>query len=416
MGARTGHQFYGAFAETAKRFGIFDLLKRWINSDSELRVNTLTSYLKLVGRAGLAYILNFSLMRVEEAWSLRAGCLQIERDKSFGNIFLLRGKTTKTKSDGDALWVTSSSVEVAINAMEVISLFRAEATTQDKKDDLDGRFFIEYSLEPWVSGRFKRNTSIRPAITPYADVLNQYAKLFDVEQLRITPQDLKSARLATPTLPDEYKVGAIWPLAWHQLRRTGAVNMQASGLVSDASLQYQLKHATRAMCLYYGQNHSQIRLEEKAHTLYVRTMYETLGRELQQLTSERFASPHGDKRKAEIVRLLSPEDAKKMISLAKKGTVACRQILLGVCTSREPCPYGGIDNIAHCGGGDSKDAKPCSDVLYDPSQLEVVDGLERILKERMATAQDGSPLMESLRAQQRSAENYRRVIGGENGR
>jgi hypothetical protein len=78
-------------------------------------------------------------------------------------------------------------------------------------------------------------------------------------------------------------------------------------------------------------------------------MYETLGRELQQLTSERFVSPHGDKRKAEIVRLISPEDAKKMIGLAKKGAVACRPIILGVCSSREPCPYGGIDNIARCG-------------------------------------------------------------------
>lgn len=211
-------------------------------------------------------------------------------------------------------------------------------------------------------------------------------------------------------------MGAVWPLAWHQLRRTGAVNMQASGLVSDASLQYQLKHVTRAMSLYYGQNHSQLRLEVRAHTLYVRTMYETLGRELQQLTSERFVSPHGQKRKAEIVRLISPEDAKKMIGLAKKGAVACRPIILGVCSSREPCPYGGIDNIAHCGGGDSADARPCPDVLYDSERLGAVDDLEHVLKERLATAQNGSPLMESLMAQQRSVESFRRVVGTANGR
>src|SRR3954465_14492016 len=129
--------------------------------------------------------------------------------------------------------------------------------------------------------------------------------------------------------------------------------MQASGLVSDASLQFQLKHVARAMSLYYGQNHSRVRLEEKAHALYVRVMYESLGRQLQQLTSERFTSPHGEKRKSEMVRLIAPADAKKVIDLAKKGTVAYRPILLGVCTSRTPCPYGGIDNIAHCGGGDS---------------------------------------------------------------
>ena len=145
-------------------------------------------------------------------------------------------------------------------------------------------------------------------------------------------------------------------------------------------------------------------------------MYETLGRELQQLTSERFVSPHGDKRKAEIVRLISPEDAKKMIGLAKKGAVACRPIILGACSSRKPCPYGGIDNIAHCGGGDSEDAKPCPDVLYDSERLGAVDDLEHVLKERLATAQDGSPLMESLMAQQRSVESFRRVVGSRNGR
>ncbi|MDW8841962.1 hypothetical protein ORA50_17200 [Pseudomonas carnis] len=415
-GAKTGLRFLGAFAETAKRFGVFELLERWVGRSGDLQVRALTSYLKLVNGAGLAYILNFSLMRVEEAWNLRAGCLDIEHDKSFGDIFLLRGQTTKTLSDRDAVWVTSPSVAVAVKAMEVISLFRSLHAPHEAARVLAGRYLTDFSYEPWSSLRNKGNHSLRPSIQSYSDLLGEYGKLFDLERLRITPEDLKLARLATPSLPEEYQVGDVWPLAWHQLRRTGAVNMQASGLVSDASLQYQLKHVTRAMSLYYGQNHSRVRLEEKAHTLYVRTMYETLGRELQQLTSERFVSPHGDKRKAEIVRLISPEDAKKMIGLAKKGAVACRPIILGVCSSREPCPYGGIDNIARCGGGDSVDAKPCPDVLYDSERLGAVDDFEHVLKERLATAQGGSPLMESLMAQKRSVESFRRVVGSANGR
>ncbi len=240
---------------------------------------------------------------------------------------------------------------------------------------------------------------------------HQFRKVFDPEQLRISSNDFQLARLVTPTLSDEFSVGMIWPLAWHQLRRTGAVNMQASGLVSDASLQFQLKHVTRVMSLYYGQNYSHVRLEEKAHTLYVRTMYETLGREFQQLANDRFVSPHGEKRKTEIVRLISPTDAKKMLELAKKGSVAYRQILLGVCTSREPCPYGGIDSVAHCGGGDSADGvKPCADVLYDRNLLNLVDSLEQVLDERLVSTETGSPLRASLEAQKRSVENYRYVI------
>ncbi|WP_316992846.1 hypothetical protein [Enterobacter asburiae] len=91
--------------------------------------------------------------------------------------------------------------------------------------------------------------------------------------------------------------------------------------------------------------------------------------------------------------------------------MAHRPVLLGVCTSRTPCPYGGIDNIARCGGGDSlSEPKPCADVLFDPEQLHEVELLEAILDERLAFADAGSPLKASLEAQKRSVENYRRVI------
>lgn len=81
-------------------------------------------------------------------------------------------------------------------------------------------------------------------------------------------------------------------------------------------------------------------------------MYETLGRQLQQLTSNRFVSPHGEKRKSEIVRLISASDAKKAINLAKKGTVTHRPILLGICTSRTPVPMG-ASTISLAAEGDS---------------------------------------------------------------
>ncbi|WWL44537.1 hypothetical protein V5O39_28950 [Pseudomonas parakoreensis] len=207
-------------------------------------------------------------------------------------------------------------------------------------DDPAKRYLLDYCLEPWGTKLTKINRTIRPSIPSYAHVLQWFDKLFDPEQLRITPEDFALARLVTPTLTDEFAVGKIWPLAWHQLRRTGAVNMQASGLVSDASLQFQLKHVARAMSLYYGQNHSRVRLEEKAHTYYVRTMYETLGRQLQQLTSNRFVSPHGEKRKSEIVRLISASDAKKAINLAKKGRSLIDRFCWASARAVPPVPMG----------------------------------------------------------------------------
>lgn len=412
----TGLKYYGPFIDTAHRFGIVELFDRWLGvSAGEIQVQMLSRYLTLVSRAGLSYLLNFSLMRVEEAWNLRTDCLQIERDPRFGDIYVLRGRTTKTMIDTEALWVTSPSASVAVEAMRGIANLRAECRVSPDSNcepiDSSSRYLCDYMLEPWGANFTKFNHTLRPSTPSYSYVLRSFEKLFDPEQLRILPADFELARLVTPTLTDEFMVGKIWPLAWHQLRRTGAVNMQASGLVSDASLQFQLKHVAKAMSLYYGQNHSRVRMEEKAHDYYIRTMYETLGRQLQQLTSDRFFSPHGEKRKAEIVRLISAAEAKKVIDLAKKGIVAHRPILLGVCTSRTPCPYGGIDNIARCGGGDSlSEPKPCADVLFDPQQLSEVEALEAVLDERLAAADVGSPLRASLEAQKRSAENYRHAI------
>ncbi|WP_339561081.1 hypothetical protein, partial [Pseudomonas sp. EA_65y_Pfl1_P113] len=345
-GAYSGRRFYGPFADTAIRFGIAEVLERWAGTPgSTLTIKALSSYLTFVTRAGLAYLLNFSLMRVEEAWNLRANCLTVENDPRFGEITLLRGRTTKTTSDSDTFWVTSPSAKIAVEAMTAVAKLRAEGFDYDPCKTPapigEDHFLIAYANEPWIPVRQTMSRAIRPSIINYLAAFGANPKLFDPGQLRITPRDLELARLVNPALPEEFAVGGIWPLAWHQLRRTGAVNMQASGLVSDASLQFQLKHITRAMSFYYGQNFSHLRLEEKAHTLYVRTMYETLGRELQLLVTDRFISPHGEKRKAEIVRLIQPSEMEKMTQLAKKGAVVYRPIILGVCSSREPCPYGG---------------------------------------------------------------------------
>ena len=61
--------------------------------------------------------------------------------------------------------------------------------------------------------------------------------------------------------------------------------MLNTGLVSEASLQYQLKHATRAMSRYYGQNHYKLNgsLDEEARGVYLREMYQTLAGEFQAL-------------------------------------------------------------------------------------------------------------------------------------
>lgn len=420
-GARSGAKFHGPFSETARRFGVHDLLTRWLLrpdqsiDDPGRGVSLLGTYFNVVEQVGIAYLLNLSMMRAEEAMSLRADCLVQEHDDRFGQIFLIAGPTTKTIKDSDARWVTSPSAKIAVDTMSVVARLRMIAAEANPKvptveSDISNPYLVLRSYEPWSNCKgVGLPLTVRPSATSYKDLVRACPSLFDEEELRITESDFNFARLITPTLDvDTFGVGKVWQLAWHQLRRTGAVNMQASGLVSDASIQYQLKHASRAMSLYYGQGYSRVRLNRKANNEYIRTMYEVLGKEVAQLFSQRFVSPHGEQRKAEILKLVNAEESKRLTAAAKAGTISWRETLLGGCTKIGPCEYGGVDNIARCGGGDGK--APCADALFDRSKAPAIRQLDQLIASRLIEAPEGSPYEESLKAQQISVRNALHAI------
>lgn len=420
-GARTGAEFHGHFSQTAKRFGIDGLLQHWLLrpdqsiDDEDSTVSLLSTYFSMVSFVGMAYLLNFSVMRIEEGWSLRANCLLVESDARFGPIYLLSGPTTKTVKDDDARWVTSPSAQVAIDAMTCVARLRVAAAAANPAvptvpEDISNPYLFLRAYEPWAGTKeIARPLSVRPSCLSYAMLVVKHPRLFDKEELTITDADLQIARLVNPTLDSGiYAVGKCWPLAWHQLRRTGAVNMQASGLVSDASVQYQLKHASRAMSLYYGQGYSKVRLNQKAQNEHIRTMYEVLSKEIARLFTGRFVNPHGDQRKAGILRLIDPKDSKQLVAAAKTGTVSWRETLLGGCTKIGPCEFGGIDNIARCGGGDG--SAPCVDALYDREKVPAMRKLQRLIEIRLVEAPMESPYRKSLEAQQRAVENALNVI------
>ncbi|SDR51782.1 hypothetical protein SAMN05443245_7020 [Paraburkholderia fungorum] len=407
------HIYYGTFGDAARKFGVDGILQRWCalpgQSLRDLRISTFGSYFSNIQRASIAYLINFSLMRINEACALRSNCLQIEDDPSFGAIYLLCGPTAKSIQDDDARWVTSPSAKIAVDAANVVARLRLEAAkgcsgVLDDPKAFDNPPLLTRSYEPWAMGPSKSSISLRFKTPNYGTLIENCRNLFDPEVLRITESDLEIARRVTPTLDGEiFAVGKIWPLAWHQLRRTGMVNMQASGIVSEASAQYQAKHACRSMSLYYGQGFSEVALNESARKEYIRTMYEMMGKEIRQLFSDRFLSPYGSERKAEVLRLLDPKDAKNLVQAGKTGQISCRQTLLGVCTRRGPCEYGGIDNIIRCGGGDGRGA--CNDALIDFQQLEPISAFVQIVDDRIADTPADSPLYRSLIAQKRALEN-----------
>jgi len=419
-GLRNGATYHGSFHLTARRFGIEDLLKRWVGGhNGSLEgpgrgVSLLSSYLNMAGYVGTAYLLTFSLMRIDECWNLRSSCLEIERDEHFGDIFLLKGRTTKTLDDDDARWITSPTCRTAVDVMRCASHLRAAAakfhSTGGQAAEWEDPPLVVRPYEPWARKvNVGRGVEVRPICASYKAVLGYYPRLLDPEMLRITQQDLDAARLVTPTLDNSvYAVGKPWTFSWHQLRRTGAVNMLASGIVSDATLQYQLKHTNRAMSLYYGQGYSRRHLDSSTRDEYLRTMYEVVGKQVSALFSDRWVSPHGVERKAAALAEVSPTDARMLSALAKDGRVSWRETLFGGCLRRGYCQYGGIDNFVRCSGGDGRGA--CIDAVFDKDRAPQIESIGRLIEVRLAQAATGSPYRESLLAQRQAVVNVLKVI------
>jgi integrase len=417
-GARTGCVYHGPFAMTAERFGIFELIERWVlRHRQSFDIRQFSRYLTCVQSAALAYIVNYTFQRIEEAASLRADCLIWEDDPKLGRVPMICGETTKTDPDSDARWPTSPSVKLAVDAAEAVARLRMSCAAAHPEirpteaDQANPRLFSR-SFEPWASGPGEVTPySIGRYGPSYSLVAKLFPKLLDPEQLRITADDLKFARMVTPSLSaaNGFEIGKVWPLAWHQLRRTGAVNMFASGLLSDSSIQFLLKHASRLMPLYYGRGHTRLRLSEDAGGVVIKAMYETIALNLLAAMGDRFVSPHGNERKqAIIVNLVGDKDFRSLAAAAMRGKTSFRVIRLGACTLNGPCPYGGVESIARCAGGDG--GKPCADVLYDREKAPDAESDLVRIKGELLTHPADSPRHSALLAECGSLENFLNVI------
>lgn len=409
--------YHGSFKATADRFGVTPLIERWVGAftgeKGEKQLAMFSQYLDLVAKAGLAYLLNFSLMRIEEGWNLRSECLLIEHDEKFGDIHLLCGETTKTDPDADAHWPVSESVTLAIDAMGHIAAQRMRCARErdgiglTQADEMNP-YLISRQYEPWSRGK-SNSYRVRPATRRYDTIVQTYPLLFDARELKITKEDLRIARLITPTLnPNQFKVGSQWVLGWHQLRRTGAVNMLSSGLVDEASLQFILKHTSRVMTLYYGRNHSRLNLSAETRTMFLKTMYQEFGRELRNLQQPQFVSPLGPARKTDIVVFIKETEAVALDKAARQGKVGARRIRAGFCVKIRSCPYGGHEAIAHCLGGD--DGKGCPDLLVDVTKEPDILAYEAMVDEQLAIVHPDSLRHNRLQAEKRAIGKYHDIV------
>lgn len=411
----------GRFADVCERFGIRGLLEKWVCPECStlsqwgLGLRGLSLYLGMVGYVGTLLIAGCSLVRIEEAWNLRSDCHSIHKDANFGDIHLITGRTTKTVQDDSAVWVTSQWCVDAIAAMSSVAALRMTAAAgypsiSDDKEFFENPYLVPRPYDPWTTRKWiSADIPVRQSPASLAVVVKRYTRLFNEEELRITRSDLDVARRINPTLDEaKFGEGMIWTLAWHQLRRTGAVNMFASGVVSDASLQHQLKHATLLMTHYYAQGFSELALDEQTRTEIIRTMYEVASKDALELFNDDFQSPHGRSHKDQLLAPITGKQLKELQALAKTGTLAWRETPFGGCTKNGACEYGGFDSVVRCGGGDGR--PPCAHGLYDNAKKDDVGEAAKQIRIQLLEEPDGGPRRSFLESTLHSFENILTVM------
>jgi hypothetical protein len=396
--SRSGSKYFGAFQRIAKRFGIADVLDRWVNTSDKCGIKALASYLNLISEVGLIYVMDSSFMRSYEAEFLRADCYSVELDELGDEVHLIGGITTKTVKDPNAKWIASPSVAVAIEALVSVARLHISGVkhypqARVEKDLIENPYLLSTPYAPWSSSKLKKS-SARKQCVGYEQVMKRWPKLLAKDQLKISKEDFESASKMTPGLNSKkIAIGKIWPLADHQLRRTGAVNMLGSNIVMESSIQYQLKHSSRIMTRYYCHNHFKLKslLVDEARAFFMEASLQSLVKEFQGLSSSNFISPYGEKRKEQILSPLTEKDALALARDAKAGKISYRKTFFGGCTKTgEPCPLGGVSNVSSCMGYGDK--KPCSDVLLDMQKAQQIKELLSSLESRAFGVEEGSDL------------------------
>jgi len=360
--------FSDSFEDMLQDRGLLDLFNKWLGSVRH--IGSLTKYLTLVRNVALFYVLNFSLQRRGEVSSLRCDCFQSENDPKLGKIGLINGETTKTDTDSDARWVVPLEVEDAINSAATIARWRMEFHPKNTPEDVvENPYLLTPVWEPWNKGTKRSQESVRSKnILDYGVFLNEFPVFFDQNKIKVTEKDWTIAISITPMLDrhNSFGIGKPWRFSLHQLRRTTCINMFSSGLVSESSIQWSMKHLNRYMTLYYGRNYSNMRLNSDTETAVIFERYRAIYRQLCDVVKDTvdFVRPHKKEMiPSNIIRLVDTKEEKKLISLIKKGATGCRRTLLGFCMKNSACEYGGIESVAKCAGADGKGI--CADAIFD---------------------------------------------------
>lgn len=397
----SGGQYFGKFVRAAEKFGVKDVLMKWMSRRPggcvRIDLISFSSFLSCVVLAGSTSIASLSAMRKEEINKLRADCFEA-RETDLGKVYYLSGGTTKSIHDDDARWITCEDTLKAVAAMASIARLRMQAAVElgvdHSSDEVSNPYLISRAYEPWSKewGRDRSiQTSLRKAISA-SSLYRDCPILFLPGDTIITKEDFDEALKANPDLKiKRFAVGERWSFAFHQFRRTLMVNASLSNLVSPQSMQYQLKHLYLSMQMYYGQNYSGLAFNSKAKEEFIETSYEMMANRVVELKSPKFVSTISSLHKERAISYYDGKTVKQLTKMARQGQMSVKETIMGICLNTEPCEFGSADFVLGC--------NECTSGLASKDNLPLIQRVDDRLRSQLDAAKEDGPRKDALKAQ-----------------
>lgn len=411
--------YAGGLERFLTEYGLKGLFEKWLGiSPTKSRITRFSAYLNMVREASIFYIMNFSLQRISEATSLRSDCFHLERDHKLGNIAMVVGETTKTDPDDDARWVVPTTVQKAVNvASSIAALRKRNFPEENSVFTCDGSPLplAQAPTEPWgyLKGEFCNSKNEPISQVRLGPFIERFPCFFDTDEMKVTEEDWKIAVSMTPNIGNRkgFGVGIPWPLSAHQLRRTTNVNMFASNMVSDNSLQWIMKHTSHKMTLYYGRNYTNLRLNSDVETSVIVESYKAIYRQLTNVVQDSIENvrPHSKEIiPVKLINLVEKKEEAKLMELIEKGVFGCRRTMAGFCMKAGPCEYGGIESITQCAGVDGGGI--CADAIFKRENEPSLRRLKATYEKNIESLDLMSPRFNSLKKEIYAIEVYLNVV------
>lgn len=225
--------------------GLTEWLKKY---NHELNLKELDKLVMVVQLAARLWIHCFTGMRDMEVRSLPYVCLGKIESKG-KQITIIRGLTSKLTGVGaiNTMWVTNDIVQLAIDTAQGIGRYFGAYHNVTIDEGRMPLFPQKGAPRKIIStGDFKANT---------CNLSRVWERLLrGIPNIIIEESDLKELerfQSFTPDFRKKFKVGSVWPLHTHQLRRSLAVYSARSNKVEIGAMTAQFKHLGLVMQEYY---------------------------------------------------------------------------------------------------------------------------------------------------------------------